>query len=72
MKIITIAVIFLLLGAFFIVTKENLYLNSTSSFDRLGDEYYSWLNSLFENAKLVTGYVIKLDWLPENESSSGE
>ena len=58
-------IIFLILGAFFIISNENLALSDRTNFDVFKDLYYEWLINLFENSKEITGYVINSDWLPD-------
>jgi hypothetical protein len=65
MKIFLAICMFLLLGAFFIISNENLSLKESSNFDEFTDMYYDWLGSLFENGKELTGNVINSEWLPE-------
>jgi uncharacterized protein YxeA len=65
MKIILTILIFLILGAFFIISNENLALRDSNAFDQFTDLYYDWLNSLFDNGKDITGYVVNSDWLPD-------
>ena len=56
---------FLLLGAFFIITSENLALKNKDNFEQFSSLYYSWFDNLFENGKTLTGYIIDSKWLPE-------
>ncbi len=68
MKIFILLFMFLFLGAFFIISNENLSLRESSDFNRFGEEYYNWLGDLFEGAKGISAYVVKNDWLPSIES----
>jgi len=70
MKIYMLIVIFILLGAFYIVSEKNLSLASAQDRIEFGKAYISWYGHLFENAKQISGYIIKLDWLPKQNSSS--
>ena len=65
MRTFLIVLIFLLLGAFFIVSNNSLHLNNKVELHKLGSAYYSWLGSLFGNFKSLTSYVVKSSWLPE-------
>lgn len=65
MKTIMIILIFLLIGAFFIIAQENLNLTENDSRAQFVKEYVSWFGDLFNNSKQVTSYVIKMDWLPD-------
>jgi len=64
MKIPIIVLKFLFIGALFILSNHNLHLQNASDFSTFGDLYYSWLSSLFEHTKNLTGYVASADWLP--------
>jgi hypothetical protein len=55
---------FLLIGAFFIVTEHKLVLRKQEARMELGRQYYSWFGDLFDNTKTITGNAIRLDWLP--------
>lgn len=67
MKVALFIIKFLLLGSFFIISNHNLYMNDAG--DRA--EFFSisniWLSSLFDNAKTLTSYVAKLEWMPIDE-----
>ena len=59
--------LFLLVGGFFIISNENLALNSSENVGIFFSEYGEWIDSLFNNGKIVTGYVLKMGWLPGGE-----
>lgn len=65
MKLLTIFVILLILGAFFIISNEKIPLNSKSNLIKFGNTYYAWLFGMAEHAKTITAKVIKADWLPK-------
>ena len=65
MRVIMTILIFLILGAFFIISNENLALKEKDNFETLKDRYLEWLGNLFDNTKDLTGYVINSDWLPK-------
>jgi hypothetical protein len=65
MRFLFILLIFLFLGAFFIVSNENIKINKNQEFDRFLKFYSSWLSSLLSNAKTITGYAIRSNWLPD-------
>jgi len=66
MKTFMFFIFFLLLGAFFIISEENIQLNSTDNIRIFFDSYFSWIDELTDNGKTVTGYVVGMQWLPEN------
>ena len=77
MKFGLFLMMFLFLGAFFIISNENLHLAKKTEFIKFGNGYYSWIGGLFGNTVSVIGYAVKSDWLPssgnlsEGNSSSG-
>ena len=66
MKIIIFVLMFLLIGALFIISENNLALKDADSRVRLKNIYISWVNKIFDNSKDLVGYVVKLDWLPKD------
>ena len=65
MRAFVFIVFFLLFGAFFIISENNIKLNNQESIKEFFDEYNEWLVKLTENTKTVSGYVLKMEWLPE-------
>lgn len=66
MKFLLFLMIFFLIGAFFIISENKMALIKTENRQEFGKLYYSWIGSLFDNSKNLVGYVIKMNWLPEN------
>lgn len=58
-------IMFLFIGAFFMISQNNLALNSSENIDKFASAYVAWFNRIFENAGDLTGYVLKMKWLPE-------
>lgn len=65
MKTLMLFIFFLLIGAFYIISNENIKMNSSENLNHFLDLYGSWFNKLLDNANIVSGYVIKMQWLPE-------
>ena len=65
MRILSFIVFFLFLGAFFIISEDNIDLKQDSGVKDFGNLYYEWIVSLFDNSKQIAGYVIKAEWLPD-------
>lgn len=55
---------FFLIGAFFIISENNLALKQASNIDKFLGLYSYWLSHIFDNTKGVSAYVIKMNWLP--------
>jgi len=60
---------FLFIGAFFIISENNLALNKTGNVDRVLGIYYLWISHLFDNARVMTGDVVRMNWLPEKNET---
>lgn len=71
MRVWMLVIIFLLLGAFFIVSNHGLHLSDAGEIKKFFGEYYSWAGSLLSNAKSIVGYVVEAKWLPSSNSTSG-
>lgn len=67
MKIFMFFIFFLFLGAFFIVSNNNLGLDSSENVGHFFKLYGAWIDELFDNTKIATGYIIKMEWLPQEE-----
>ena len=62
---------FLCLGAFFIISNNNLHLEDAKELHVFGGQYMHWLGNLFSNTKSISGYLVKFEWLPGNNSTAG-
>ena len=58
-------VMFLLIGAFFIISNNNLALSQEGNLPKFFLMYKSWIFSITDNLLKTTGYMIKMDWLPK-------
>ena len=67
MKTFLFIILFLFIGAFFIISNEKIALNSSENVDLFISEYGEWIDNLFGNGKVVVGYVAKMEWLPGGE-----
>lgn len=68
MRSIFLIVLLLLLGAFFIMSQENLDVSMPQDFAKFANSYYSWFWHLGENGVKTVGYVVGIDWVPKNNS----
>tara|TARA_Y100000034_G_C6907733_1_gene421769 strand:- start:1326 stop:1544 length:219 start_codon:yes stop_codon:yes gene_type:complete len=66
MKTFIFIVVFLLIGAFFIISNQEIRLNNSENVGLFFKEYGAWFDSLIGNGKIVAGYVVKMGWLPED------
>ena len=70
MKILIIVMMFFILGALFIVSNNNFALYEKGNSGNFSQLYFDWVGDLYSNAQSITGYVVKLDWLPHPESEN--
>jgi hypothetical protein len=64
MKIAIFIIFFLLVGAFFIISNNNMYMGSSGAFNTFMNSYYGWFFKLAHNAVSVTSYVVNVEWMP--------
>ena len=64
MKWAIFLIFFLLVGAFFIISNNNLHIGNPAQFDSFMNTYYGWFFKLAHNTVSVTSYVINVDWMP--------
>ncbi len=67
MKIFMFLIFFLLLGGFFIIAENNIQLNDSEGFGDFVGLYGEWIDGLVDNGGVVSGYVVKMGWLPGSE-----
>lgn len=72
MKLYLFLLKFLLLGALFIVSNQQLYLSHNTDRATFYDMYYNWLSNLFDKTAELTGYVINSEWLPQSSQDLAE
>lgn len=72
MKITLIVVKLLFLGALFIISNNNLHLAVATEREVFVDTYSAWFSNLVAQGVEVTGYVVKFEWLPQKDMSSGK
>lgn len=65
MKIWMFLIIFLLVGAFFIISQNNLALSQQGNFQKFVGLYSTWFGKLAGNGVNIAGYVVKMNWLPD-------
>ena len=69
MRILLFIILFLVLGALFIISNENLHLREKQDMKEFSGLYYSWMSQLFSNFKGISGYFVKFEWLPDLNQS---
>ena len=69
MKTFMFLVMFLLIGAFFIISNEEIKLDNQKNVGEFFNLYGQWIDGLADNGKTVLGYVVKMEWLPDKDGS---
>ncbi|MBT4135493.1 hypothetical protein HOD75_03585 [archaeon] len=65
MKILMFLILFLFIGGFFIISNENIPLNNAENIGLFFELYAGWFDNLLDNGKSISGYFVKMEWLPE-------
>ncbi len=60
-------ILFLLIGAFSIISNENIRLNNEENVSLFVGLYGHWIDMLVGNSGNALGYVVKMEWLPGEE-----
>lgn len=69
MKILTIVIIFLVIGGFMIARSYNLNLQKPEGRRTFFGKFSVWLVQLGKNTIKTVGYAFSLDWLPDKDNS---
>ena len=64
MKLIMFITLFLLLGAFYIISENTIALNSWENVNLFFEKYFFWIGTILENSRSVVGSVVKMEWMP--------
>ncbi|MFH1500943.1 MAG: hypothetical protein ABIE22_03285 [archaeon] len=67
MKIEMLIMMFFIIGALFIISENNLALRNQEGLSAFYSMYIDWIGSVFNNGISATGYVVKMNWLPDSE-----
>lgn len=58
---------FLLFGAFFVISNNNLNMNDSLNREKFIGLYTQWAENVFSNLKEISAYVVKADWFPKEK-----
>ncbi len=70
MRTIILILIFLILGALFIVSNNNLALIKQQDRAEFDSSYTGWLQKLFSNSQNLVGSVVNMGWFPDKLDAS--
>ncbi|MFH1607907.1 MAG: hypothetical protein ABIA78_02130 [archaeon] len=63
-------IIFLSMSSVMVFRGKDIDFKTMSGLVEAGQVYFSWLGSLFVNAKSITSYAIKMDWKGDPKPTS--
>jgi hypothetical protein len=69
MKFLIFVVKFLVIGALFLVSNNNLYLSNVDDRAIFLGMFGDWIGNLYGQTIEISGYVVNSEWLPENVTS---
>ena len=72
MKSFIILVKILVLSALLIISNNNLALHDSAERGKFFDLYFGWLSSFYDKAVYITGYVVRAEWLPDQDFGINE
>jgi len=64
MKVLLFLMVFLILGALFIISNNNLAMHQKDNIKKFSELYIEWMDQIYLNFRIITGQVIRLNWLP--------
>jgi len=64
MKVVIAVALFLILGALFIISENNLSLIQGENVSIFYELSVSWINNLYHNVLTLTGNVVEMKWVP--------
>ena len=65
MKILVVALMFFVISALMIISNNDLAMLKKENIDKFSELYVTWINQIYLNVQVMTGEVMKLDWLPK-------
>jgi len=64
MKILMFILMFVIICALLIISNNDLAMYKQENIENFSKLYIQWGDKVYLNAQILTGEVIKLDWLP--------
>lgn len=65
MKTLLFFLLFFVVSALLIISNNNLSLIDGEELNEFEGLYFEWFGGLFSNLGVVTGEIIRLDWIPQ-------
>ncbi len=64
MKILIFILMFFIVVGLVLINNYNLHLSDKEQLKTFSKLYFSWLGEIYSNFFNITGYVSKLNWMP--------
>ena len=64
MKALMVILMFLIICSLFIISNNNLAMHKQENVKKFFGLYAEWTNQIYVNAQILTGEIVRLDWLP--------
>ncbi len=64
MKILMFVLMFVIICALLIISNNDLEMYKHENIENFSKLYIQWGDQVYLNAQILTGEIIKLDWLP--------
>lgn len=68
MKTLIFVLMFLIICGLVIVNNNTLHFSQKEDLKTFGTLYLGWADQVFQNARMLTGNLIQMDWLPKTEN----
>ena len=64
-RIFLVFIMLFLFSALFIISNNNLAMHKQENALKFSKTYFGWLEEIYSNVVKLSGYVVKLDWVPQ-------
>ena len=69
MKLMTIFIVILIVGGYFVVKVNSLDLNDAEDRETFLGKFWIWMKGFGKSSADVAGYAATKDWLPQNNTN---
>lgn len=70
MRVLLLVLLFLFISALVIISNGNLHMGDKIEVKKFINSYYSWLFNTGSNLFKTTAYVVKFEWLPNQNNTA--
>ena len=65
---VILLVLFLYISFTGVASNNSVQINSVSDFFSVVKLYFSWLGHVFDNVRVISGNIVRMDWSPINST----